>query len=200
MKLKAAGRRLIQEKGLTGFSLREACRLAGVNPAMFRYYFGSKDEFVKVVMKEMYDEFMLNFKAGVSAAGTPRERLKNALVEVGRFAQGIRKAAPMIFSDLAQGKKEAFGFFSANFTEHVGQVALLAMECRSSSAVKGRTVPYMVAAMLPVMVFPVIVAGILERNGVDALAGTPFRKLSAELFSGEGIAERAEIALRGVGL
>ncbi|MDA8130331.1 MAG: TetR/AcrR family transcriptional regulator [Elusimicrobia bacterium] len=200
VKLKAAGRRLIQEKGLTGFSLREACRLAGVNPAMFRYYFGSKDEFVKAVMKEMYAEFMLHFKAGVSAAGTPRERLKNALVEVARFAIGIRKAAPMIFSDLAQGKKEAFDFFSGNFTEHVMQVALLAAECRQASALKGRSVPYMVAALLPVMVFPVIVGGIMERNGVKMLSGTPLKSVMNEVFSEEGIAERAEIALRGVGL
>ena len=199
-KIKAAGRRLLQEKGLAGFSLREACREAGVNAGMCGYYFGSKDEFVRSVMTEMYAEFMLHFKAGVSAAGTPRERLKSALGEVGRFAVGIRKAAPGIFADLAQGKKEAFDFFSGNFTEHLVQVAQLAAECRPASAVKGRSLPFMVSALLPQMVFPVIVGGIMERNGVRAAGGVPLKDALAEVFSDEGIAERAEIALRGIGL
>lgn len=200
IKLKNAGKRLLQEKGITGLSVREACRLAGVNTGMFHYYFGSKEDFLRAVLKEIYAEFMLNFKAGVSAAGTPRQKLKSALVEVGRFTLGMRRVAPMLFADLAHGKKEAFAFLSGNFTEHVSHIASLAGECLPASAVKGHSVPFMVGAMLPVMVFPMLAGGILERNGVKSLGGLPVEKLFAEFFSEEGIAERAEIALRGVGL
>jgi AcrR family transcriptional regulator len=200
IKLKDAGRRLLLEKGITGLSVREACRLAGVNTGMFHYYFGSKEEFLQAVLKETYAEFMLNFKAGVSAAGTPREKLKKALVEVGRFALGMRKAMPMFFADMLHGKKEAFAFFSGNFTEHIRYMAALAEECRPSSAVKGHSVPFMVAALVPVMVFPMLAGGIVERNGVKTLGGMPVEKLRGEMFSEEGIAERAEIALRGIGL
>jgi len=200
LKLKAAGRRLLQEKGITGLSVREACRLAGVNTGMFHYYFGSKDEFMKAVLKEMYAEFMLNFKAGVAVAGTPRARLKNALVEVGKFALGIRKVAPMLFADMAHGKKEAFVFFSGNFTEHIIHVAALAEECRPSSAVSAHSTPFMVAALIPVMIFPVLVGGVMERNGVKSVAGTSLAVLREEVFSEKGVIERAEIALRGIGL
>ena len=94
LKLKAAGRKLLQENGLTGLSVREACRVAGVNTGMFHYYFGSKDEFQKAILKEIYAEFMQNFKAGVAVAGTPRERLKTALTEVGKFALACAKWRP----------------------------------------------------------------------------------------------------------
>ncbi|PKM97299.1 MAG: hypothetical protein CVU79_09165 [Elusimicrobia bacterium HGW-Elusimicrobia-3] len=200
IKLKSAGRRLLQEKGITGLSVREVCRLAGVNTGMFHYYFGSKKDFLHAVLKEMYAEFMLNFKAGVSAGGTPRQRLKNALVEVGRFALGMRKTAPMLFADMAHGKKEAFTFASDNLTEHVRQISVLAEECRPASAVKERSLPFIMAALLPVMIFPVLISGMMERNGVRALGGVALDDLKAELFSVEGLAERAEIALRGIGL
>lgn len=200
LKLKAAGRSILQEKGITGFSVREACRLAGVNTGMFHYYFGSKDEFLKAVLKEIYAEFLLNFKAGVSAAGTPRERLKTALAEVGKFALGMRKVAPMLFADLAHGKKEAFSFVSGNFTEHLRHIAALVEKCRPASAVKERSVPFIMAALVPVMIFPVLIGGIMERNGVKAVGGKALEGLREELFSEAGIAGRAEIALRGIGL
>lgn len=200
IKLKNAGKRLLQEKGITGLSVREACRLAGVNTGMFHYYFGSKEEFLRAVLKEMYAEFMVHFKAGVSSAGTPRDRLKNALIEVGRFALSVRGIAPMLFADLAHGKKEAFAFVSGNFTEHIRHIAALAEECRAASAVQGHSMPFIIAALVPVMIFPMIIGGIMERNGVRAVAGLPMEKLRAEVFSDEGISERAEIALRGIGL
>jgi len=200
LKLKAAGRQLLLEKGITGLAVREVCRRAGVNTGMFHYYFGSKEDFLHAVLKEMYAEFMLNFKAGVSAGGTPRQRLKNALVEVGRFALGMRKTAPMLFADMAHGKKEAFSFASANLTEHVRHISVLAEECRPGSAVKERSVPFILASLIPVMIFPVIVGGIMERNGVKVLGGVTLEDLRTEIFSEEGIAERAEIALRGIGL
>ncbi len=199
-KLKSAGRALLTEKGITGFSVREACRLAGVNTGMFHYYFGSKDEFLKAVLKELYAEFMLNFKAGVSAGGTPRERLKNALIEIGRFALSIRAAAPMLLADLLHGNKEAFTFVRDNFTEHIAHMVALALLCRPKSAVAKRSIPFMVLSMVPVMVFPVVISGLLERNGVKKLKGYDLALLRGELFSEEGLAERAEVALRGVGL
>jgi len=199
-KLKDAGRRLLEEKGITGLAVREVCRLAGVNTGMFHYYFGSRDEFLRAVLKDIYSEFMLNFKAGVSVAGTPRARLKNALVEIGRFALGIRNAAPMVFSDISLGNKEAFAFVKGNFTEHIKYIVELLGECRPASAVSGSSLPFLVAAVVPVMIFPVLMGGVMERNGVKELLGLPLEKIREEIFSEAGIAERAEIALRGIGL
>jgi AcrR family transcriptional regulator len=200
LKLKAAGKKLLRAKGITGLSVREACRVAKVNTGIFHYYFGSKDEFLKAVLKEIYAEFMVNFRAGVSVGGTPRSRLKNALVEVGKFAHGIRNAAPMLFADLAYGKKEAFAFVSGNFTEHITHIAALTRECRQGSVVKNRSIPFIIAALVPVMIFPALITGIMDRNGVKKLAGHSLDCLQRELFSDPGIAERAEIALRGIGL
>ncbi len=200
IKLKSAGRRLLQEKGITGLSVREACRLAGINTGMFHYYFGSKDEFIKTILKEMYADFMVKLRSEAAVAGGPREKLKGALVAVGNFAREIRKAAPMLLADLAHGKKEAFLFLSGNFTGHIRYIAELAGECRPRSAVKEHSIPYIVGALIPVMVFPVIIGGIMERNGVNALVGIKMEDLLEEFLSEEGIRGRAEIALRGIGL
>jgi len=200
LKLKAAARKLLQEKGITGLSVREACRAAGVNTGMFHYYFGSKDEFLKTILKEMYAEFLLNFEAGVSVAGTPRARLKKALIEVGKFARSMRNVAPMIFADIAHGNKDAFTFVRGNFTEHIQHIAALAEECRPGSAVKGHSTPFIIAALVSVMIFPVLIGGVMERNNVKIIGGYSLEKLREEMFSDLGIAERAEAALRGIGI
>jgi AcrR family transcriptional regulator len=167
---------------------------------MFHYYFGSKDEFLKAILKEMYAEFMLSFKTGVAVAGTSRDRLKNALTEIGKFARSVRGAAPMIFADLAYGNKEAFAFFRGNFTEHISHVMALARECRPGSSVESRSIPFVIAALVPVMIFPTLIGGVMEKNGVTEIGGQSLESLKAEIFSDPGIAERAEIALRGIGL
>jgi len=98
IKLKSAGKRLLREKGITGLNVREVCRLAGVNTGMFHYYFGSKEDFLQAVLKEMYAEFMLNFKAGVSAGGTPRQRLACARRRPccsPTWPMGIRRRSPL---------------------------------------------------------------------------------------------------------
>jgi AcrR family transcriptional regulator len=200
LKLLAAGVNLVRAKGLYGMTVREACRLAGVNTGMFHYYFGSKDEFTKAVLKELYAGFMLKFRAGSALGGTPRERLKNSLIEVGRFFRDIRKAAPLFFADMAYGKKETFNFLSGNFTGHLKLIAGLVSECRPASAVKGRSVPFIMAAVLPAMVFPIIMAQILIRNGVRKLGALDLSVIEEEAISDAGIAERAEIAVRGIGL
>jgi len=196
----AAGRRLMQEKGITGLSVREACRLAGANTGMFHYYFGSKDEFIKTILKEMYSEFMIKLRTETAVDGGPAEKLRAALETVGKFARGMRHVAPMLIADLAYGKKEAFSFLSGNFTEHLKYIAALAAECRPRSALKNHSIPYIVGTLLPIMVFPVIMGGIMERNGVKKMGGAPMDELMEEFLSDEGIAQRAEIAIRGIGL
>ncbi|MBU2575462.1 MAG: TetR/AcrR family transcriptional regulator [Elusimicrobia bacterium] len=200
LRLLKAGKELLRDKGITGLSVREACRRAKANTGMFHYYFGSKDEFLKAVLKEMYGEFLANFKVGVAEGADPRKKLKNALIAVGGFAREIKNVAPVIIADLILGNKDAFDFIRGNFMEHIGHIAALAGECRPQSALKGRSVPYMIGALVPVMIFPVIIGGIMERNGVKKAGGIRIGKLAAEFFSDEGIADRAEIALRGAGL
>lgn len=195
-----AGKELLRESGITGLSVREACRRANVNTGMFHYYFGSRDEFLKAVLKEMYAEFYNRFQVGVAEGAGPRDKLKNALIAVGKFAREVKGTAPLILADLSLGNKEAFDFISGNFLGHVKELIALAAQCRPESALKARSVPYLIGALLPTMVFPAIMGGIMERNGVKKAGGVPLEQLADEFFSDEGITERAEIALRGVGL
>jgi AcrR family transcriptional regulator len=200
LKLLEAGANLVRAKGFYGLTVREACRLARVNTGMFHYYFGSKDEFVKAVLKELYAGFMLKFRAGAAVGGTPRERLKNALIEVGKFVRDIKNTAPLLFADMAYGKKETFRFLSGNFTVHIKLISALVAECRPASAVKGRSVPFIMATLIPAIIFPAIIAGVLARNGVKKLGAFDLSGIEKEALSDAGIAERAEIAVRGIGL
>jgi len=199
IRLRAAGCRLLLEKGITRLSVRETCRAAGINTGIFHYYFGSREEFLKAVMKDIYSDFMANFQASISTGDTPRARLKNALVEVGKFARTIRPAAPMLFTDVLYGNKEAFAFMKENFTAHIGLITALVSECRPSSSLKQYSVPFIIGSLVPAMIFPALISGELRRKA-NKMCGLSMEEIIKETLSDSGIEARAEAAVRGIGL
>lgn len=55
--LLSAGRRMFAERGLHGASVREIAAIAGVNSALIRYHFGSKDGLYCAVLDELLEDF-----------------------------------------------------------------------------------------------------------------------------------------------
>ena len=89
-----ATRRLVEEKGPDGFSVSDACRLAGVSTAAPYKHFKDKDEMLVAVVLEGMDRLRTNMKAALGAApersptrvtAIGREYVRFALAENGVF-------------------------------------------------------------------------------------------------------------------
>ena len=199
LKLVEAGKKLVREKGLYGLSVREACRLAGVNTGMFHYYFGSKDEFVKTIVKDIYGEFFVKFKGGIASGSDSRQKLKNAIISVGKFARDARKVVPLFFADLIYGRKEVFALVKNNFTGHIVLIAGLIEKCQKEGRLKKMPLPSVIAVLIPPMIFPAVIGLVFERHKVGSIMGMPLEKVRDLVLSDSAIEGRVELLLKSLG-
>lgn len=198
VKLVEAGKQLARKKGLYGLSVREACRLARVNTGMFHYYFGSKDEFVKKIVKDIYGEFFVQFKGGIASGADSRQKLKNAIVSVGKFARDARKVVPLFFADLIYGRPEVFALVKNNFTGHISYIAELIEKCRKEGRFKKTHPASAIAILIPPMIFPAVLGLVLERHNVASVMGMPLEKARELILSDAAIEERVELLLKSL--
>ncbi|HVE13339.1 MAG TPA: TetR/AcrR family transcriptional regulator, partial [Elusimicrobiota bacterium] len=71
-KLLDAARALLPKSGFSGLNVREVIRKAGVNAGMFHYHFKSRDAFLRRVLEEVYEDFLVTFAAAAAGPGGSR--------------------------------------------------------------------------------------------------------------------------------
>ena len=137
---------------------------------------------------------MLRFYSGQVPGKSPREKVRNVLIAVGRYARDQYRCAAADKRPEAPVGTAVDLLSGRTFTEHVKLLAVLAGECRPQSALRTHSIPFLVENLISVMVFPNAMRQTVE--------GTPMelKAVEEETFSDEGIAVRADIALRGFGL
>jgi len=73
--LLAAARSAFANYGFAGASVRDIAREAGVNPALIRYHFGSKQALYQQVITSAMDELRKHLFTAFHQDGSPRERI-----------------------------------------------------------------------------------------------------------------------------
>jgi AcrR family transcriptional regulator len=195
LKLIRAGSRLVREKGLYGLGVRAACRAAGVNTGMFHYYFKSKNEFSNAVLKNLYGEFMVHFRAAIEGESRADLKLRAALVALAKFARASRRVLPSLLADVVLGNKAAFLFVRGNFTEHIGLITGLIKDWQRESAAKTYHLETIISVLVPPMIFPALALSALEKNGVKTAFGRPLAKMEDAMFSDAAIKEKADLLM-----
>ena len=82
----AAAESLLAERGVEGFTLREAARRAGVSPAAPAHHFGSAAGLLSEVAAGGFERLARGLRSAGAAGGTPSERLRQQSIEYVRFA------------------------------------------------------------------------------------------------------------------
>src|SRR5215475_1526755 len=77
---------ILAERGLEGFTLREAARRAGVSPAAPAHHFGSAAGLLTEVAISGFQELTRFLRTGASKASDPEARLRHQGVSYVRFA------------------------------------------------------------------------------------------------------------------
>lgn len=193
-KLIDAGRAMLPETGLSGLSVREVCRRAGVNSGMFHYHFKSKDAFVRRVLNECYERFLGAFREA-EGTGSPRERLRRVLIAVGRFSRDNRSFQTLMMRELLDGQPEMSRFAKENFGRHVDIVFRLIEECRREGTVRPLPPPVLAMFAMSTMSLPALAVTGFERNGVRALGGRPLKEFAATALADAMIETRADMVL-----
>ena len=194
-KLIAAARELLPERGLSGLSVREVARRAGVNAGMFHYHFKTKDAFLRRVLQECYEDFLQSFREAAEAPGSSRARLRRVLASFGRFARDNRVLYTLMLRELLNASPEMLSFARANFPRHASVVLSLIEDCRREKTIRPLPVPMLAMFAMSSMGLPNVVVASLERNRVRTMLGRPVSEFSGMLLSDAMIEARADMVM-----
>lgn len=115
-----AGRKLYAAKGAAGLSVRAVADAAGVTPSLFHYHFSSKEQFISVLLQQLYEDMYepLALAAGQRGA-TALSRLRAMLMVAGGFVQAQSALAGRIWADAGQGDPATLAFLRRNVPRHL---------------------------------------------------------------------------------
>jgi AcrR family transcriptional regulator len=188
-----SGRALYPERGGAGLSVRALTEHAGVNLGMFHYHFRSKENFLRELLQQAYEEMFAPLAQRVGHAGPPLVRLREALLFLAGFVRDHQAVLGRVFADATSGEPVAAAFVRANAPRHLKLLLSLLQEAEDAGDIAPlpalqRFVFVMGAVAMPLVVVP-RVAGL---QVAPALVG---RRLRQQVTSDAAIAQRVDLAL-----
>ena len=190
-----AGRELFPQTGAAGLSVRKLAERAGVNLGMFHYHFGTKDEFVRRLLQQLYDDMFANLE--LAASGGPGvDALRAALCVLGRFARDHASLLRRLLIDALAGEPQAAAFLRANVHRHLGVIRRLIEDGQREGLLRKTAPAQALAFVAGSIAAPLLVAASL-RDRALAKPGVAGR-FAKEIASDAAIAERADFALAGL--
>lgn len=202
-----SGRTLYPALGCAGLSQRRLAEHAGVSPGMFHYHFASKDEFLRALLQQLYEEMYAPLAAQVAGQGPPLDRLRLALAGIARFVREHRPLIVRLVLDATAGITVAREFVRSNAPRHVGLLLQLLKDAEAAGELPPvrhplqRMALLMGAVVAPMLMAPAIAALGLPLGLPSGRAGRG-ASVETQVTSDAAIAERIElalVALRGKG-
>jgi AcrR family transcriptional regulator len=191
-----AGRELLPETGCRGLSIRQVAERAGVNLGMFHYHFKTRENFVRTLLQQLYEDMFSRLSPGPSAETPPLEALRAAIRVVGRFARDNRRVLLRIVADAFGGDALAMEFLRTNLPRHLSVVMSLIGACQSAGALRPMPLPQAMGFLAGSVGSPILIGTAIAESGFappQMVAG-----FEAAVLSDEAIDERIDMALRGL--
>lgn len=104
-KLLKAGLELIAQNGSKSLTIRKVCEIAHANLGMFVYFFKNKDNYLKIIFNNAYNEMLAFLDLGKAAALNDLERLKYYFDKTTEFAFQNKNLIRAIFVECALDTK-----------------------------------------------------------------------------------------------
>ena len=190
-----AGRELFPQTGAAGLSVRKVAERAGVNLGMFHYHFGTKDEFVRRLLQQLYDDMFANLELAAST-GPVVDSLRAALCVLGRFVRDHASLLRRLLIDALSGEPQAGAFLRANVHRHLGVIRRLIEDGQREGVLKGVAPAQALAFLAGSVATPLLVAASLGGSRL-ARPGVATR-FAKDVATDAAIAERADCALAGL--
>ncbi|WP_136420242.1 TetR/AcrR family transcriptional regulator [Herbaspirillum sp. ST 5-3] len=195
-RLLQAGVELLPGTGCRGLSARKLAEHAGVNLGMFHYHFRTKDNFIRTLLQQIYEQMfsllVLRSHKGESAL----QNLRNALLVLAHFARTHRQLLVRIAADALAGEQVAVEFLQANLPRHLGVISSLIVEAQREGDLAKAPVAQVFSFLAGAVMAPVLLGAALADN--SALPPAVGGMLEREVLSKKAVEQRVEFALRGL--
>jgi len=195
-RLLAAGFELLPITGCRGLSARRLTEHAGVNLGMFHYHFRTKENFIRTLLNQTYEQMFSVLAIKAKEGKSPLHNLRNALKVLAHFGRSHRQLLLRIGADAIAGEQVAAEFLQVNVPRHLAVIARLIDEAQHDGAIVKVPLPQVVAFLAGSIMAPVLFGTAVQENGL--LPAETARLLGHEVLSKEATEQRIDFALRGL--
>ncbi|MEO8545007.1 MAG: TetR/AcrR family transcriptional regulator [Betaproteobacteria bacterium] len=196
--LLGSGRVLYPQLGCAGLSLRQLASHAGVNVGMFHYHFQSKDNFLRTLLQQLYDELFAQLQIVAAEPGTPLERLRHALNLLGRLMRDHGAWITRIWIDASHGEVVAQDFLRRNARRHVLLLMTLGEQACAQGSIDPMPALQRFSLLMGAVVAPMVVVPGALRLGL--LPAALARQAQADVLGDAAIAERVDRVLASLSM
>jgi AcrR family transcriptional regulator len=191
-----AGFELLPVTGCRGLSARKLAEHAGVNLGMFHYHFRTKDNFIRTLLGQLYEQMFSLLTLKAHEDESPLQNLRNALQVLAHFGRTHQQLLVRIGADALAGEQVAAEFLHTNIPRHVGVMAGLIRDAQQGGYIVDAPLPQIIAFFAGTVVAPILLGGaMLESRLLPQPVGS---MLARDVLSQAAIEQRIEFALRGV--
>ena len=189
-------RELLPETGCRGFSIRQLTERAGVNLGMFHYHFKTREHFLARVLQDLYQEMFTALTFQAQAERPPLDNLRAAVTVLGCFARDNRFLIRRLLADALSGDTTAQNFFRQNFPRHLGVMAELLSAGQRAGSIRKVPLTQALAFLGGAVALPNILVTVIQEQAI--IPSQLLANLDREVLSDKAIAQRVDMALRGL--
>lgn len=189
-------RELLPETGCRGFSIRQLTERAGVNLGMFHYHFKTREHFLSRVLQDLYQEMFTALAFQAQGERPPLDNLRAAVTVLGRFARDNRFLIRRLLADALGGNTTAQNFFRQNFPRHLGVMAELLSAGQRAGTIRKVPLTQALAFLGGAVALPNILITVVQEQAI--VPPQFIANLDREVLSDKAIAQRVDMALRGL--
>jgi AcrR family transcriptional regulator len=199
LRLIRAARELLETSALSRMKLRQVAARAGVNLGMFHYHFRTKEQFTRAVLQDSYERFFRKFTLETAKEGPPLERLRAALVTLGRFVAANRRMLLGLLHDLLNQNRMVLDFIRANGPRHGRVIVGLVRQCQRAGSLRRGALVALMPVLMGACLFPLIMVALLEHLEIKRLSFIPLPVVRAAVASDRAIRARVDLVLESLG-
>lgn len=188
-----AGRDLFPRAGCAGLSVRAVAEQAGANLGMFHYHFKTKENFLRTLLQQVYEEMFAGLSDAAAHEGPAIERLRAALNRAAGLMLTHRKVFARVWMDATSGEPVATEFLQANVPRHLALLFGLVQQAQQEGALRPLPPIQCIAMLMGSVAMPILFAAGLVEVVMPAAAFR--RNFDAHVMSPAGIAQRVDLAL-----
>jgi len=187
-----AGHALFPDAGCARLSVRAVAAAAGVNVGMFHYHFRSKDDFLRALLAQVYEDVFQGLGAAAAAEPEALPALRQGLIGAATVLQRHRRTIARLWMDALEGQPVAVEFLRANAPLHLGGLAALVARAQAEGALQPLPPLQCVAMLFGAVALPLVFAA-----GMVEVAMPPdFQQaFASQVATPQAVAQRVDLVL-----
>jgi AcrR family transcriptional regulator len=198
-KLIEAGKCVLFEHGFSGLTLRAVAQRAKVNLGMFAYHFKDKDDFLRQVSQEAYEEFYGKLILSAEDKEDPKEALCQALRVTVHFIRDHRQTLLVMLKDINNKHPEAIRFAKKNLPRHAIFFLGLIRRCRKEGRIQSLPLGVLVSFILGSLMAPNLIFSVAEGAVSEMPLLRPVLLIAkSEVMSDKAIEQRLDLVFKAI--